>query len=333
MPDQNYNILLRNIFMFCAVMLLLIPAIALPLSKYFWLADLASHFIQHYLAASIVLLLCAITLRYKIIVIIALCAVITNASIISAYHSNIDKAANILPEADTVRILQFNMYLRNKTPEAVINWLDNNLHQADIVLLQECPIHIRESLINRFTDTFPYRSISLDWHREDILLSRTPLTSLNIHKLENSLISYIEAETTSPTLRIPYRFIGIHTASPVTSKNWKNRNQQLKNLIPLISNKNNSPSLPVILSGDLNTTPYSYGFRNLISSTKLRFDTKATLGTWPSFMPIAAGRITIDHTLATPHFKIIKSDILTPNGSDHFPTLTTLNLTNDRANK
>ena len=75
-----------------------------------------------------------------------------------------------------------------------------------------------------------------------------------------------------------------------------------------------------IVLGDLNTTPWSAGYRELLEEAGLE-DTREGYGlqtTWPSFLP-AALRIPVDHVLVTPDLAAADRQVGPEVGSDHLP--------------
>lgn len=88
---------------------------------------------------------------------------------------------------------------------------------------------------------------------------------------------------------------------------------------------------PLLLVGDLNTTPWSAPFRQLIQTTPL-YDSQLGQGiqaTWPVFYApwgqqqfwglLKALRIPIDHVLLSPEWQVITRQVGPAVGSDHLP--------------
>jgi endonuclease/exonuclease/phosphatase (EEP) superfamily protein YafD len=75
-----------------------------------------------------------------------------------------------------------------------------------------------------------------------------------------------------------------------------------------------------IVMGDLNTTPWSARYRELLEDAGLE-DTREGRGlqtTWPSFLPTIL-RIPIDHVLVTPDLAAAEREVGPEVGSDHLP--------------
>ena len=74
----------------------------------------------------------------------------------------------------------------------------------------------------------------------------------------------------------------------------------------------------VVLLGDLNTTPWSYFYRQYLETLGLK-DAKAHhyLPTWPTYIPVFF--LPIDHVLVSPKVQTLSQRLAGFNGSDHFP--------------
>jgi endonuclease/exonuclease/phosphatase (EEP) superfamily protein YafD len=81
---------------------------------------------------------------------------------------------------------------------------------------------------------------------------------------------------------------------------------------------------PVVLIGDLNTTPWSAHYRQLLMATQLH-DARTGFGirpTWPTYFPVFF--IPIDHVYVSPDLIPITLETGNYNGSDHLPIYTEL---------
>ena len=78
---------------------------------------------------------------------------------------------------------------------------------------------------------------------------------------------------------------------------------------------------PVLLVGDLNTTPWSPAFANLLAQAQLDDPAQQfwPTGTWPAVLPV--GRIWIDHVLAGHGATVTSRTVLEDVGSDHLPVV------------
>ena len=164
--------------------------------------------------------------------------------------------------------------------------------------------------------TYPY---SVSKTRSDnfgiALYSRIPLEDPKVIELGDSTLPAIVAR-----LRlngVMTTVVGIHTLPPSSADYARTRNSQLRALPGLIAELNG----PVMLLGDINTSPWSPYFQDLIDSTGLR-DSRRGFGvqaTWPTSNPLL--RTPIDHAFVSREFTVIDRRIGPDIGSDHFPVI------------
>ena len=116
------------------------------------------------------------------------------------------------------------------------------------------------------------------------------------------------------------QLIFAHPVIPIIHKNL--RNEELE----IIGNEARNHEGPVIVFGDLNTTPWSCYFKKLLkdgglSDSQMGFGIQPSWSvrwTWPLFP--------IDHLLVSNHFQILDRKTLKSVDSDHLPVLVSLQL-------
>lgn len=98
------------------------------------------------------------------------------------------------------------------------------------------------------------------------------------------------------------------------------RNEQLTALAQFVTDIRG----PIVLLGDLNTSPWSFFFRRLLEQSGLRDSAKGygVQPTWPSFFRPA--RIPIDHCLHSPDMVVTDRRVGEAFGSDHLPLIVEL---------
>ncbi|MCU0565239.1 MAG: endonuclease/exonuclease/phosphatase family protein [Oculatellaceae cyanobacterium Prado106] len=85
---------------------------------------------------------------------------------------------------------------------------------------------------------------------------------------------------------------------------------------------------PTIVMGDLNTTMWSPIYRPLIHLTGLH-NSRQGFGVQPSWVvDIPAFQIPVDHCLVSPSFRVLNNRIGRDIGSDHYPLIADLWLSN-----
>ena len=107
------------------------------------------------------------------------------------------------------------------------------------------------------------------------------------------------------------RIVATHPPPPVGRSFARRRNRHLRELP-----RHTEGSTPVLLLGDLNTTPWNYHFRRLVRDTGL-VDSSRGWGvqtTWPRGNPLL--RVPIDHCLHSPEITIVRRAIGPAVGSE-----------------
>jgi endonuclease/exonuclease/phosphatase (EEP) superfamily protein YafD len=184
----------------------------------------------------------------------------------------------------------------------------------DILVLEEISSQWMSDLAS-LTDSHPYR---LTQPREDNfgigLFSKFPLAESEVAYIGSAEVPSILA--TISTGQTNLRVIATHPLPPSGPDYSRRRNEQLDQLPDYAQS-----SLPLILLGDLNVTPWNYHFRRLLARTGLQ-DSAQGYGvqpTWPNYNPIL--RIPIDHCLHSSDISVVDRRIGADVSSDHYPVI------------
>ena len=142
--------------------------------------------------------------------------------------------------------------------------------------------------------------------------SRLELVDTRIEPMTEVRVPMIITDVRKAGKRL--RLIGAHPLPPVNSAYLKLRNEQLRSIAVEVRGR---PDVSTVVAGDLNTSPWSSAFGDLVRDGGLR-DTARGLGlqrTWPEAMWLM--RIPIDHVLSTPDVAVGGRHLSVPIGSDH----------------
>jgi endonuclease/exonuclease/phosphatase family metal-dependent hydrolase len=125
----------------------------------------------------------------------------------------------------------------------------------------------------------------------------------------------------------PVELVAAHLSSPSSPERGAMRNTQLRRLAGLLGKAARpaaSPVIPRLVVGDLNVTPFSPYFHDLLEASGMEDARRVhgVLGTWPTWLP--AGRLHIDHCLAEPGLAVSRVSLGPTVGSDHYPLEITL---------
>jgi len=226
-------------------------------------------------------------------------------------------------------IAQLNLRYDNPHAMAVFSALLEANH--DLIIIQEVSdrqVALLESLRHRY----PYAmgSMSVSGHSPGhVLLSKWPLRKRRIHNLGYADGSVIDAEFVPGDQGPAVRILALHPAAPRTRVFWQLRNSTLA----FIAREVGSSQLPrQVVVGDLNATPWSAAFRQLLRDGDLSGSGNGDgyLPTWSWFnsTPVL-GLLTsayIDHCLVTSGLVVSDKHSRIVAGSDHRLVVTRLQL-------
>jgi endonuclease/exonuclease/phosphatase (EEP) superfamily protein YafD len=227
-----------------------------------------------------------------------------------------------------LRILLLNVHSTNTRHDQVLEFV--HAHAPDLVGLLEINDRWLEAL-NPLRLQYPHLVAE---PRDDnfgiALYSRLPLAEGRIVYWGQAGLPSIRARLLGSHLAVnefsPMLLL-THPLPPSNPEQFRLRNEQLEALATTAS----EPDHPVILLGDLNVTPWSPYFRQLLRRTQLRDSARGhgLRGTWPAQFPPL--RIPIDHCLVSRGVEVIDRQVGPALGSDHLPLRVTLRLPDSRA--
>jgi endonuclease/exonuclease/phosphatase (EEP) superfamily protein YafD len=278
--------------------------------RWYWALDLLSHFRTQYfwclIASLLFYLLCK---RYKTAAATAAFALLNLVLVASVYMGGSTPPAG----AKTYRALAFNVNTANRSHQAVVDYIRKQ--NPDVVVLME----LNETWMRNLKDLFADYPLIKSSVREDnfgiALLSRLPVGESKIKYFGEAGVPTIMAEVgvgdTTMTL------VAVHSVPPFGAKMASMRDQHLELMGQYIGKANGE----VLLLGDLNLTPWSPHFSDLLESAQLR-DSRCGFGvqnSWPSRLFLL--RIPIDHCLSSSGIAIHNRSIGPNLSSDHFPVV------------
>ncbi len=210
------------------------------------------------------------------------------------------------------KILAWNALLMNFEYDEVEKAIRNS--DADIVVIFECNAELGNHLQELRTD-YVDTLWSPMWHSQGIIV----MTKLKDTKLEFQRINGLRAANIKfkpHDSSIVHNLLAMHTYSPRWPGNRVfERNQQLIAAAQWAAGKMDQP---VILMGDLNTSPWSPVFRQMLRTGALG-DTRRFHGyysSWPAYLGDYG--IPIDHVLVNDQVKVVERSVWPEgHGSDH----------------
>lgn len=284
--------------------------------RLWWLFELASHFRLHFaLGLGVFALIWLACRRWRMAAICGGFAVLNAALVLSLFWPT-EKTGAVLGKP--LRLVSLNVLTSNSRADLVLDFLRRT--EADVILLMEVNDRWLADLAALQT-SYPYQ---LKAAREDnfgiALFSRIPLTNTSVLELGEAEIPTLTAEIELGGQKI--FLLGTHPLPPGSAENSRLRNEQLEKIAATVC----SQSLPAIVIGDLNCTPWSPYFSRLLAAGGLK-NTSQGLGvfnSWPATLAIVG--IPIDHCLVSRSIRVIQKELGPHVGSDHLPVIVNLQL-------
>ena len=275
------------------------------LGRWGWALELFSHFRPHYLLIlATVIVVLTLARRWKTVVGVCCFAAINFVSVLSMYVTPPRRDG----EGVSLRCMLFNVNTANTRHGEVAAFLQRS--DADVIMLLETDA-IWLSFMRDALDEYPYVVAAPRSDNFGIaLFSRLPIAG-GIEAMGAADLPAVRAVLTKDGCGLT--LIGIHALPPKNAKYAAHRNNLFDSLAGWVPRLDG----PVVLLGDLNATPWSPYFHDLLARTGLSdgrrgFGIKAT---WPAFLgPLG---IPIDHCLVSDDV-IVEDFQLGPSaGSDH----------------
>ena len=274
-----------------------------------WIADLFSHFRVQYMQICLVLIGVALWRRQnKRAIALILLACLNYAFVLPLYFG---KPAP--PTGPTARAMLINLSASNGNTDLVLNAIRKA--NPDILLLEEVTSKWSDEL-TVLEANYPYRIAEpQDGCFGIMLLSKYPLARERVVEIGGAGVPSIIADIHFPQNTVS--MIGTHPLPPTGAEYSKHRNNQLAELPDVVK----AQQFPVLLIGDLNTSPWSPHFIRLLRDSGLKNSMKGFgfQPSWPKNNRFL--RIPLDHVLhsqeITIHSRAVGGDV----GSDHFPVI------------
>ncbi len=285
------------------------------LGRWHWLLDLCSHFRWQGIVVCLVAMAWAGWRRRRWVLRAALLTLGLNGWLLARAAG---PAAPGRPASGfAVKVVSFNVLTTNQNHAAVLQWLQQS--DADLIFLMEVDSVWAKALQPLIT-SHPHHLIQPASDNFGLALySRLPPARLKILeprapglKQETNLALTDSVEARFETAGRPWMFVGTHPVPPMGKEYSASRDRQLQALSRYLE----TAGLPALLTGDLNATPWSHGFRQLTAGTRLQ----AAPGLWnPTWRARSLFGIPIDLSLASPPL-YVESRLIGPDlGSDHRP--------------
>lgn len=281
-----------------------------------WLLDLTSHFRWYWLLLSIV---CLAAAGWRVGHIARAClavAVLGNAGPMLPYwlpaaSPRPAAAAGAGPERLPLSLVSVNVLTSNRDKQAVLDYVRDRDPDVAIFLEVDAPW---AGAIDGLDDRWPHAVVQSRADNFGIaLLAKHPLREHRIVEFGDAGVPSIVATFTDPAG--DYTLIATHPVPPKGPDYARDRDAHLRGIADFVA----ASPLPCVVAGDLNATPWSAAFRDLVARGGL-VDTALGRGVQATWNARAwAPRIPIDHVLVPPGTAVLRRTIGPDVGSDHFP--------------
>lgn len=277
-----------------------------------WIAELAVHFRVQYLATGVLALGVLAIRRSLTLTLAALATIALNAGPVASLLAESPSARPAAAAGVPLTIASSNVFFLNHDHAATVAWARRA--RPDVLLFIEVTAEWRRGLAPLEAD-YPYWHYVTDQgHDGLLLLSRWPLTDIVTQAAAAGPEPCPVIFATLTRDGTPLRLAAIHSAWPMRPVDARQRNQDLAVLATAAAGRG---ALPFIGIGDLNISPFSPHFQDLLRAGGLR-NAAAGFGwlpTWPAPAPFLG--IQIDHALVSHEVEVRRFERGPANGSDH----------------
>ncbi|HEY0435763.1 MAG TPA: endonuclease/exonuclease/phosphatase family protein [Phenylobacterium sp.] len=272
--------------------------------------DVLAHAAPIYLAGGLVALACGLAFhdRYRPLTLVAGGAAVIAAALLMApeyLRATGPKAAADAPGA--FKLIQFNIWGGEGGVRQPVAWLA--AQHPDVVVMQETNRRVREAVV---AGTGLHMTLS----RSNVaIFSREPPVSVLRMSTEREGPMFL----VGATFRTPAGdadILGVHYP-------WPTERDRLVQAADLIGVVNSHPAATTILSGDFNSTPWSFTRRREDAAFRLTRRTRAMFS-WPAWRNLPLPLMPIDHVYAGDAWATVSVTRGPKLGSDHYPVVVIL---------
>lgn len=308
------------------MILVVIPTVALALvtvasffGRWVWWLDVLANFRAQYVVGLALLGLVVAMSRWRKTGYAVLGVALLNLAFVLPLY--IGSPAEARTEADTVRVMSFNLLSTNEQYSEVIDYIKSV--DPDLVMLHEAsrPWEVAVDSADLGYEIIRPRS-------DDLIFG----TLVLVRGDEITAVSHGYAASAPRAVSLRYipngwdtelSVLGTHPLAPTDSERADLRDAQLGFAADWALQQSGA----FFIVGDFNATPWSWPFRRLMSATDLE-NSQTGFGLQPSFPAMSSLllRIPIDHLVYSPALEVTSRQLGPDLGSDHFPLVVDLQL-------
>jgi len=272
----------------------------------FWAFDLIANFRLQLAVVALGVALVLIAARRPGVGAAMVVVALLNAAVIAPLYLRSPQPSD---GGDTLSLVSFNIQLSN--PQRQLDWILES--DPDIVFLFESSRLAEDVLADMDLPYEIFSAIDDDRQYGPTALVRPGMSASKL-PYSNEGGGAVRVGTTLDGQ--PVAVYGIHAPSPGTPMRAEARDRFLERSGRAVEDE----SIPVVVAGDLNTTPFTHGFELLTAPAEL-VNSQEGFGytpTWPAQLP-AVLRIPLDHVLHTADLTVLERVLGPRLSSDHLP--------------
>ena len=284
-----------------------------------WLIDLFSHFRLVYgLAIGLGVLLALGQKQRRVARVWTLAFLVNAVPVVGLF---LPSPAVVAPQAQPLRLMFVNVLRKNPDKTVAIDAMIKA--DPDVIVAVE---------VDHLWGSAMQQALAARWAHGKVadrsdnfgiaIFSKRPIDQIDIFESPGNYVPSLRAEITAGTQKTV--IYGTHPFPPMSAFTHRGWQEHMADLARRIK----AETVPVIVTGDFNSTPWSANYRWFVAQTGL-IDTQQGLGpqpSWPTELPYLG--IPIDHVLTSRTIATAKRRIGRWNGSDHRPVVADLLIPN-----
>lgn len=222
---------------------------------------------------------------------------------------------------ETLRVVQFNLWGRNRDPDATARWILET--DPDIIVIEE-GFSRSGGIARTLAGRYPHRTTCAEpWPCSTMILSKTRPIAEGGLSPDVSSARLTGAWATFPAPDGPYTVVGVHFTWPYPAGPQQQMTLRLAKVLARF------PRDRLIVSGDFNSTPWSFSLRRQDRLFGLERRTRA-IASWPAGkfsrlrLALPFPLLPIDQIYAGKAWRTVGARRGPRLGSDHYPLVVTL---------
>jgi endonuclease/exonuclease/phosphatase (EEP) superfamily protein YafD len=308
------------------VILVVIPAVALAavslaafFGRWVWWLDVLANFRAQYVVGLAVLGLVTLMSRWRRTGYALLAVGLVNLIIVLPLY--VGSPADAAVEAQSVRVMSFNLLSTNESYSDVIEYIE--AIDPDLVFLHEASRPWEVAMESAGLDYQIVRPRSDDLIFGTLVLVRGDDVQAISYGFAAGSPRAVSLAFVPPGWNTDLTVLGVHPLAPTDEERADLRNAQLGFAGEWASQESGA----FLIVGDFNATPWSYPFRRLLANADL-VNSQLGFGLQPTFSANSnlLLRVPIDHLLHSSALEVTNRQLGPALGSDHFPLIVDLQI-------